>query len=54
MYNKNRATFGGADRFYDDNQQKNFRIGPKVMGPGPTHYQSDNNFVKKSFNLRFL
>eukprot|EP00347_Sterkiella_histriomuscorum_P018631 403344779 len=54
FYNKNRASFGMADRFSDQQKQKNFRIGPKIMGPGPTSYTQDNGFNKKSFNLRFL
>jgi hypothetical protein len=32
------TSFGGDNRFKDESKQKNFRIGPKTMGPGPTSY----------------
>ena len=49
-----RSTFGNSDRFTDQLKQKNFRIGPKMVGPGPSSYNKEAAFVKKSFNLRFL
>ena len=50
------TSFGAQERFSDPQEQKNFRIGPKNVGPTSTTYHTFNSgFVqKKSFNLRFL
>ena len=50
------TSFGRVERFGDPTTQKNFRIGPKQLGPNPTTYHTyQGGFVqKKSYNLRFL